>query len=441
MKKKRKKVNRLQQQKLHQAQHKNEFLLRVQRLCCLLGEPHIYKTFPPYFIDMMYTLRSQAMRVNVLPGNQVQNDTVETAKVVFTRVSRNKKVAVLPDNSIEINLYDFTTVYETLMLMLNAEKYKNDPKLQPANTALQRYSDCFEQMYNQARTFLMNSFGILNIYASDLRQKLYLHDYRHMSELEGKSAMVSFCDISCTVPERRNFSIDGISRPAFRVGWAMYEPISGFDFIFLTPEQLHINMLTKDYRMPLFIQSHAIQRLLERLDDVHEGIVFIHLYHSIKSELSVIRDRNGTILVSMNIQKQRVGYLIADIIDRCVVLRTFLFLTQFGTPEGDKLKQMTGLNKIDCDYFEITRLSTFIESDIQKNEKLKNLFIQAGCESLFNINYVTISKKNAIKEKSCADQIIAYLGLDKEEEPEDTYEEFGEEMISVSMDDTISEKG
>ena len=427
MKKRRKKVNPVQQQKLNHARHKNEFLQRLRNMCCLLGEPQVYKTFSPRLLDIIYNMRSQSVRVFPVPGNQVHESIIQTARNVFSKVLRYKKFPVLPDNSIEISLYDFTTVYETLMLMMQTEISRTDPKLQPAVIAMKRYTDCYEKLYNDAIHYLMITFSILNLYPSDLRQKIYLHSHRDENKLDGKSAMVSICDIRSTSPERKNFIIDGISRPAFRVGWGVYLPEVAFDFIFLTPEQLQLNMITKGYPMPVFIQSHAIQRLLERLDDVLIGVVYMNLYQSLKFNLSVHRDKNGTIRLAMNIHGHKVGYLIADIIDRCVVLRTFLFLTQFGTPEGDKLKEMTGFNKIDCNYFEITKLSTFLESDIPKNEKLKSLFIEAGCESLFNIDYLSISKNEGFKERSCADHIIAYLGLNQEEEFTGNNEEEEEE--------------
>jgi hypothetical protein len=271
-------------------------------------------------------------------------------------------------------------------------------------------------MHDKAAKSIGNLLNVLNFYPSDFRQRIYMHIHRIETEWAGKIGLISLCEIRSSVPEKRSFVIDGISRTAYRVGWAEYRVRLGFRYASLTPEQLQINMLTKDFQMPVFIQSHAIQRLLERLDNVVPGLIFVNVLHAVKYELSVHRDKNGTIMLAMHLQKLKVGYLVADIIDRCVVLRTFLFLTQFGTPEGDKLKTMTGLEKLDSNYFDITKLSTFLESDIPKNEKLKALFIEAGCESLFNLDHAAIANNLEFKERTCADKIVDYLGLNRSDE-------------------------
>jgi hypothetical protein len=419
MKKRKKKPSLLQQHKLNLAQHKNEFFRRLQSLCCTLGVPQVFKALSDDQLDYFYQMRCQSIRVVASQGCTVADAVMDTAKVVVTHVFRKHKVAVLPDNSIELSLYDFFTVYVTLMLFASNDKFKENPKNRIILDALQKYMEPYEELHNLAATSISNSLTVLNFYASDLRQKIYMHHHHIETVWAGKIGLISLCEIYSDTPEKRNFIIDGVSRPAFRVGWGEYQPEIVFKYVSLTPGQLKINMLTKDHQMPVYIQSHAIQRLTERLDDVITGLIFLHLYSSVNYELSVHRDKNGNILVAMMLRGQKVGYLIADIIDRCVVLRTFLFLTQFGTPEGEKLKTMTGLNKLDSNYFDITKLSTFLESDIPKNEKLKALFIEAGCESLFNLDRNSFADKLEFNEKPRAEKIIEYLGLNRADNEHD----------------------
>ena len=51
-----------------------------------------------------------------------------------------------------------------------------------------------------------------------------------------------------------------------------------------------------------------------------------------------------------------------DIIEGKIVIRTFLFVTNNGTPEGKKLAQITGLQKLDKKYLALDKLSTFMTS-------------------------------------------------------------------------------
>jgi hypothetical protein len=84
------------------------------------------------------------------------------------------------------------------------------------------------------------------------------------------------------------------------------------------------------------------------------------------------------------------------------------------------------MNKMDTTYLEIDRLSTFLESDIHKNEKLKQLFIEAGCESLFLLDKFKFNIKPDNTEKAKAEKIIEYLGLKQADEDFDLDGEFSE---------------
>ncbi|ETZ20879.1 hypothetical protein [Pedobacter sp. V48] len=49
-----------------------------------------------------------------------------------------------------------------------------------------------------------------------------------------------------------------------------------------------------------------------------------------------------------------------------------------------KLEKLAGLQKADEMYLEIDKLSTFNSYHIEKNEQLKDLFVEAGCGLYWN---------------------------------------------------------
>ncbi len=69
-------------------------------------------------------------------------------------------------------------------------------------------------------------------------------------------------------------------------------------------------------------------------------------------------------------------------------------MTNSGTPEDQKLEDISRLKKIDKQYLAIDKLSTFQVSDIADNNELKELFEEAGCGLLFKIDYATIDFEN-----------------------------------------------
>jgi hypothetical protein len=84
----------------------------------------------------------------------------------------------------------------------------------------------------------------------------------------------------------------------------------------------------------------------------------------------------------------KVGYLLTTLHDNKLVIRSFLFLTNDGTPEGRKLHQLTRLEKYDKKYLGIDKLSTFTAYRIDEDEELSAIFREAGCGPLLDSSYL-----------------------------------------------------
>lgn len=152
------------------------------------------------------------------------------------------------------------------------------------------------------------------------------------------------------------------------------------DWVVIKPHQKGI---TKDAAIPVFIQKHALQRLEERTD-LLPGTLQFSVYDSIQ-KLEYIKDKGGRLMISYFYFFRKIGYLVASVVDNRLLIHTFLFITNNGTPEGIKLTQLTGLQKVDKKYLAIDRLSTFLSYRINENEFVKNIFEKAGCGHLVNI--------------------------------------------------------
>jgi len=137
----------------------------------------------------------------------------------------------------------------------------------------------------------------------------------------------------------------------------------------------------------------------------------------------IIKTTKNRMLVAFRLFNTKVGYLLAEYIDDAVLIHTFLFITNNGTPEGQKLTELTGLGKLDKKYLAIDKLSSFVKSDIGKNEKLKSIFEKAGCSSLLDIEETVekISTKHA--DSSITELLLRYLKTEDElKEIEDSSE-------------------
>jgi len=97
------------------------------------------------------------------------------------------------------------------------------------------------------------------------------------------------------------------------------------------------------------------------------------------------RDNNNNLLIEFRFFDTKAGYFRADIVDGIVLIRTFLFITNNGTPEGQLLEKNTGLQKLDKKYLAIDKLSTFMTSDLDKNDEVRHIFKTSGCQCLLDL--------------------------------------------------------
>jgi hypothetical protein len=135
-------------------------------------------------------------------------------------------------------------------------------------------------------------------------------------------------------------------------------------------------------------------------------------------DIKMFCNSSHDMLIEYRIFGTKAGYFVVDVVDGIVIVKTFLFLTNNGTPEGALLWKNTGLKMLDKKYLAIDKLSTFITSDIVKNEQINKIFTDAGCESLLELH----SKINDICTKrssqSTCSLMLDYLGYNKAPIPE-----------------------
>ncbi|MCZ4694090.1 hypothetical protein DWB61_02690 [Ancylomarina euxinus] len=132
-------------------------------------------------------------------------------------------------------------------------------------------------------------------------------------------------------------------------------------------------------KIDLFVQSHALNRFQERLDVLGPSAINFEFWMNTCAITEFVFYKNY-LLLPVTVQEIRVGYFLTHLVGDELVFRTFLFITHSCTPEGDKLKEITGLEKNDIKYWHIDRLSTIIEAD--KYPKIQELFNEAGIGEL-----------------------------------------------------------
>jgi hypothetical protein len=224
-------------------------------------------------------------------------------------------------------------------------------------------------------------------------------------------------------PETESLEIDGHRRTIYQVCVTAKQ---GFYPLSITPGKLGITGLMQEFPLKVYVQLHVLERLKERLGNHFRQLSYLYVMGAMLQKPVLAGHEQGLLFPVMS-GTVKLGYLKAVIIGDKLVVLTFLFVTNNGTPEGKKLKDLIGLQKEDKKYLGIDKLSTFIKSDIKQDEKLKALFCQAGCGSLFQMAKEFLDQPDQ-KEIACAAYLSHYLGM--EEGCPDTVEE---SHISISL--------
>jgi len=181
-------------------------------------------------------------------------------------------------------------------------------------------------------------------------------------------------------PEHRRFNLDGKPRTCFRVH-AYSE-----DFLTLTPCLLSTSLVPgqanrPERMLPVYVQMHALRRIEERMAPYP-----MHMRDQVISKSigePVVRPLGeNTCLIELRDVEFRVGYLVGEIVDDALVLRTFLFITQSGTPEGDRFNEALRIGNYEKRWFELDRLSGFVHSDLCEDPRFQALLEQCGMKDL-----------------------------------------------------------
>lgn len=197
--------------------------------------------------------------------------------------------------------------------------------------------------------------------------------------------------------------LDGQARDIYPLAWTT--PKGQLTTVKVAPAKLGCaSDLTQ--KVPVYYQQHAATRLSERLS-LPGGMLLHTLENHFYEQGNEFKLVDGQLL-PLYISGKKLGYLVVDLLNDRLIIRTFLFLTNDGTPEGRKLAQITKLKKLDKQYLGIDTMTGFMSLTIANDPTLKELFTEAGCADLLDLKGLTPILQTDVKVKN-PDALLRYL--------------------------------
>jgi len=408
MPKTKKKHNHSHQQKQINAQHRNEFLNKIRFSCkAVIGED-LFRLLPSEELNKIFYFRARPMIAAPEEGQSIPPKIIKTIQELINYYIKSI-IVTIEGTEREIKMVDLYTASLTLMpycLGLEDSNVKNAEKVRSlvSNSALEcnkLFDHIFDKLYDELSPFLIN---LLNTYWG--RFYSFRLDLFHTKDISGLQFIIRVKQYQA---EKKKISIEGNVRPAFRIGWTFRNDT--FEWLYVLPVHLAITSLPEDLHIPVYIQDHAIRRIFERIDCIHQNIVISSIYHSLKNCVSI--NDKGKFIIEYKIIGVKVGYLSAIMVDGKLVIRTFLFLTFNGMPEGKRLEDFIGLKMLDTKYLKMDKLSSFMTGKLKENEELRSIFEKADCLHLVEL-YDKLDRFSAVHpDHSPVEMLARYLETER----------------------------
>ncbi len=411
------KPNRQQLERHQRNEHRQNFYNQISNICKLMGHPEAFKLIPRSELEDMYISRLQTVRLKPDVKFSTGKAGFQWMKHVIAGMLKLETVEITTGGPrMPIGEYLTTGVsFRNYLTRLKNDAWPGAEQLKKAMKGFFREDDnlteedCHYRATNEMHRILQVVASILN----GFDKPFIWFDYKLFEEAENGDLYASVTIKGYLYPET-HFMVNGISRPALRVDWPQTN--TGMENLKVKPSDLGIKGSFASIPLEVYIQRHALLRLEERLEGLDMGMVHWNLFLSLRKP-KAIRNKEGKLLIELVHTNMKIGYLKAIIIEGKILLQTFLFLTNSGTPEGEKLEELCGLAKADKKYLAIDKISTFMVADIISNDEVYKLFIEAGCGSLFefyeNLHTMVspVKKPNTSEHNTDLNKVAHYLGL------------------------------
>ncbi len=406
MAKRKRKLKPTQFNKQNQAHKRNLYFKELKNAFTLIGCAEAFPLIPKSEYDKIYHLRFSTPSIVKSVDADICDDELKDAKRVLL-LYLNNFTHTVPSTGNKLSLSYILTYIASIYFYFTNLKDEHYKSAKIISEMLEQTND-LDTFINEAICRTCQIFLFLGISVSELEN----NQIWFSSDFQMKKGLAySFCfniNIHKIKNERLSVIINGNRRTLYRVGFSRTDGEK--EWAYVNACDICQNSMLGNLPYPVYIQGHAIRRLHERIDCMDPGFRNYYLNTNfLRPKMHLFN--NKLLFEFTTAEGYKLGYFSADAMEGMIVIKTFLFLTNGGTPEGRKLEEICGLKKQDKKYWAIDKLSTFKNSDIANTPELKSIFLEAGCNDLFK--YLDTLQLNAENQTNQAKQILNYIKQDE----------------------------
>lgn len=409
---KKKKKNKNAQQKAMYVAHTNRqtahFVKKLNDVAEALGAGHIIRGLPDAELRFLYTARFRPIRVESMPGVKWSPQVISSIQTMVNTYLNNEKMT-FPGSDREFSLMDYFTIVLTLNHWLRAMDRRTTPQRAMYIDAFKVLLDFCSGPDRPEYTMRIYTEMIGNCLSEPGKTCFYLK-WVFISRQHPRPYAGEVLQLHAYKPDKKSIQFQRASRTIYRLH---YIGDGGPRVLSMKAGLLNPGCPVPDMQLEVYFQNHALDRLRERIDCADFNVSYVEMCRSFLNP-EVISQGELRGLVSFYLLGMKLGYFIVEAREGIVTIRTFLFLTNDGTPEGDKLRKHLGLAQEDKQYTGLDRLSTFLLSDIRKDQELCEVLHKTGCGVLLDADLQRMARAGKVQQTRSAASIRRYLMLDDE---------------------------
>lgn len=386
-----------------QVKHKHDYISRLKMVCDKLVGHGWFELIPGVDLDIIYEKRYPSLTIKMAPATVIDGVRWQTYRQTLSVLLDAPAFDISEHN---IPLKTMLSEGLTLIHFVSMMAENRFPRSEELRAVFKPFIITTNVYYSYIADQVAFLLFLMDVRNGNIRDG-FLHADRTQTNIGKVPATVNTIFVHLFRPIISSIVINGRKREIIAVNRFVPRGISLQ--VKFRPSAIGVQGVLDD-PLPVYIQRHALQRLDERLG-LQANNVHAHLFFSLYEQPINYVLGNGCTLIEFNMYEYKVGYLLTTFHDDKLVIRSFLFLTNDGTPEGRKLRQLTGLAKYDKKYLGIDKLSTFTAYKIHEDEELSILFHEAGCGSLLDARNLQAIAAEYTPERDKA-TLHKYLNLD-----------------------------
>ncbi|MDR1895262.1 MAG: hypothetical protein LBR10_00535 [Prevotellaceae bacterium] len=404
MAKSRKKNNSVAvKQKLNTAQYKVEVMSKLRDLCVLIdegGSASLFNVLPQTYKDEVFNIRG-TFRVTSSEGKKIQRRLAEVLEKGLREQMKRETIEVIKGSGRYVSLYNFMLVGVPLAMLLQEDHYfKHKTLLEPFYN-----DDVFERFSLEMEKHI----SLYCLFYSDLRRNILYDFWTEVRQYRSgycSADAINNCRFGLHIViepvevDVKSFKIQNETHLGTALCCFYYhirqDNVSGMVHASVASKDLEPNSIAGDSRIPVYIQQHVIDSIMEHASCPFPLWTFPNLVKAMLTP-KIIRLTTNKFLFEYCLENVKIGYLAVHKIAGALLIRSFLFITNNGTPEGRKLEELIVQHKEDKKYLAIDNLQDLANAGVEQNKTVNNIFIKAGltpvlkfCKRIrdFNINFL-----------------------------------------------------